>query len=182
MKSLIAVIIATLILASCATLSKSECQNGEWQATGYNDASRGLTPSRFKAHAKACAKHGIAADNTLYTAGYQDGLKEYCQVEVGILKGRKNEHYKGVCPAELEDDFLYGYLEGLDIALHNLDKSYTLAKDNLINARYRRQRLDSPNDIRRIDQYIHDLQIDLQNINIKHSNLKATIAKWSARI
>ena len=60
-------------------ISKSECQSGEWHAAGYKGASRGLTSSRFKAYAKACAKHGIAADNTLYTAGYEDGLEVLCQ-------------------------------------------------------------------------------------------------------
>jgi len=182
MKRLIAVFPAMLILASCASLSKSECQSGEWQATGYEDGSHGLTSSRFNAHVKACAKHGIAADNALYTAGYQDGLEVYCQPEVGIELGLSTKHYRGVCPANLETGFLFAYLEGLDIVLHGLNQNYAEVKDGLITARYRRLRLESPDDIKRIDHHINTLQNKLRNINIKQGDLRATIARWSTRI
>jgi len=182
MKFLIAVICTMLFLASCATLSKSECQSGEWQAAGYKDASRGFTSSRFTSHVKACAKHDIAVDETLYTAGYQDGLKVYCQTEVGIKLGRTAERYRGICPANLETNFLYGYLEGLDIALYDLNQSYAQTQDNLITAEYRRQRLESADDIKRADEYIDKLQNKLRSLNIKQGDLRTTIARWSKRI
>ena len=106
----------------------------------------------------------------------------YCQPEVGIELGLSTKHYRGVCPANLETGFLFAYLEGLDIVLHGLNQNYAEVKDGLITARYRRLRLESPDDIKRIDHHINTLQNKLRNINIKQGDLRATIARWSTRI
>ena len=98
---------------------------------------------------------------------------------MGIRKGRAAEHCNGICPAILESDFLYGYLEGLDIALYRLSQSHTLTKNKLARARYRRQQLDTADEARRFDQNIVELQRKLRDIKIKHRDLKATINKWS---
>lgn len=182
MKNLIAIITVTLILTSCASLSKSECERGEWQSKGFDDAISGRASTRFSAHTKACAKHGITVDNTTYMTGYQIGLKRYCRAETGISKGRDAEQYNDICPAELESGFLSGYLEGLDIALRGLNNSYTQTQNNIFNARFQRQRLESADDIQRIDEYIIEQQNRLRTINNKQNELQATIARWSRRV
>jgi len=182
MKSIILLATALTTLTSCTTMSKSDCLDGAWRSAGYDDATSGLTSQRFKAHAKSCAKHGVESNNELYTNGYQEGLKTYCQYETGIRKGRDKADYRGICPADLESGFLNGYIQGLDIALNDLDRRYAEARSDLRNAHYRRLRVDASEDIKRIDKQITDLQDEIRDLSQQRSDLKATIATWINRL
>lgn len=182
MKTLITALVALSFISSCTTMNKRECLAGEWRDAGYDDATRGLAPERFNDHAKACAKHGITANNTVYKDGYNEGLQVYCSVEVGIRKGRLVDDYRGTCPTELEIGFLTGYIQGLDIALDDLDRQYAETRDNLRNLRYQRvHRVDTEDTAKRIDNRIARLQEKLTDINQERVNIKVAIAKWVNR-
>jgi len=178
MKYLIITMFTLLTLTSCTTMSKSECLGGEWERAGYEDAKRGLKQSRFESHAKACAKHGIAANDALYKAGYDQGLETYCQYETGVKKGRDKASYHSICPTDLEPGFLNGYLDGLDIALNDLDRRYSDARADLRNAHFRRMRVETNEDIKRIDKQITDLQDKIRDLSQQRSDLQETIATW----
>lgn len=182
MKNLILGLICLSLLSACTTMSKRECINGEWRENGYQDATRGLTSSRYQSHAKACAKHGIEANNALYTEGYNDGLKGYCRSEVGIRKGRAFNDYRGICPAELEPAFLLGYLQGLNIALDDVRAELQDTRNDLRNARYRRLRTESQTDIRNIDRKIDNLEQEIRDLRQKRNNLRSTISTWLNRV
>lgn len=181
-KSLITTLPLIMVLSSCMTMNKRECQNGEWRTAGFEDASRGRTNSRFNAHAKACAKHGINADKALYDTGYNEGLQTYCSQANGIQVGRKANDYNGICPAESEQGFLRGYVHGLELALDELERKYDDARDDLSNARYRRLRVDSDKDKSHIDNEIDDLLKDIRELNNKRSDVSSTIAQWLHRL
>ena len=104
--------LAVLAMSGCASMSSEECVATDWSAVGYEDGSRGYATDRFAGHRKACAKHGIKADFEAYQAGRDRGLVEYCQPGRGYDVGSRGGRYYGVCPIELERDFLDAYNEG----------------------------------------------------------------------
>lgn len=110
--ALAAVGAGALWLGSCATMSEDQCLAGDWGGQGYRDGADGLSMSRLEDHAKACAKHGVAPDETPYRSAREDGLRVYCTRERGFEEGREGDAYHQVCPAELEADFLPAYRDG----------------------------------------------------------------------
>ena len=110
--NILGVTLAALAISGCASMSSEECVATDWSAVGYEDGSRGYSTDRFAGHRKACAKHGIKADFEAYQAGRDQGLVEYCQPGRGYDVGSRGGRYYGVCPVELERDFLEAYNEG----------------------------------------------------------------------
>lgn len=120
-------------LGGCASMSADECMMSDWSAIGYEDGSRGYTSDRFGQHRKACAKHGVPADFQAYQQGREQGLQEYCQPGRGYTHGVNGGRYNGVCPANLEPEFVDAYNRGY--------KLYSLraAVNNANSAIYARQ-------------------------------------------
>ena len=107
---------AVLALSGCSTVSKSECQSGDWYDIGVRDGARGHGEERFLENAKACAKHGISADRERWLDGRMRGLERYCTARNGFEVGAENGGYAGVCPRPDEDAFLHGLSLGKDLA------------------------------------------------------------------
>jgi hypothetical protein len=103
---------AALALGSCATMSAEQCMAGDWSGQGYSDGQSGLTMSRLDEHAEACAKHGVLPDADAYASGRRQGLVHYCTPHKGFEVGRTGSGYAGVCPSELEADFMPAYRDG----------------------------------------------------------------------
>ena len=103
---------AALALGSCATMSAEQCMAGDWSGQGYVDGQSGLTMSRLDEHAQACAEHGVSPDAAAYAAGREQGLVQYCTPYKGFEVGRNGSAYAGVCPSDLEADFMYAYRDG----------------------------------------------------------------------
>ncbi|MCW8858798.1 MAG: DUF2799 domain-containing protein, partial [Deltaproteobacteria bacterium] len=66
-------------------------------------------------HRKACAKHGISPEIAPYMAGYNIGLAQFCVPERGLQLGLRGGRYYGICPDELENDFVIAYQKGYNI-------------------------------------------------------------------
>lgn len=181
LRKFLATIVAALLFSSCSTMSKRECQAGEWQKAGYSDARKGFAASRFSKHAKACAKHAIASDENLYTQGYSKGLKEYCRPEIGLIKGREIQDYLGICPVDLEPEFLQGYFDGLHIALHRLDTQFSNIRIDLQHARLRRRHVDSEENKPRNDEYIFSLGKKLREIEYERGKIETAFKRWRYR-
>lgn len=115
-------LLVLLLINGCSTLSKSECEKGEWSKIGAKDANKGLraTP-QLSLHNKACSKHKIKPDNKLYFSGYAKGLKRFCTHSNGFDYGSAGSRYIGTCPASLKPNFLDGYLSGLDLAIQEIE-------------------------------------------------------------
>lgn len=96
---IISTIGGVILLTGCATLSKEQCTVGNWQAIGYTDGVAGHYADRLAAHAKACAKAGVAPDYQAWERGRQQGLKQYCTTSHAFALGRRGRQLNGVCPA-----------------------------------------------------------------------------------
>lgn len=111
-------IFTLLGMSGCATMSADECAMSDWHTIGFEDGAQGYTADRLGNHRKACAKHGVAPDFEQYQAGRAQGLRQFCQPSRGFSLGANGGRYNGVCPSDLEMDFVDAYNSGHQ--LHSL--------------------------------------------------------------
>ena len=106
-----------ILLSSCVKLmNEKECSIADWDAIGFEDGAGGDPFDRFNRRREDCAEYGVVAKLNQYQTGRQRGLEQvYCTKQKGIEEGRKGRTYKHVCPANLEPNFLVGYLQGQKI-------------------------------------------------------------------
>ena len=126
---------SVLLISGCATMGKDECLTVDWRSIGYEDGARGYPPERIGSHRKACAKHSVSPDLQAYQAGRAEGLQEFCQPHKGFQLGSRGSNYAGVCPAELEPDFVEAYRVGR--VLYGMESSVRSAASQ-ISAKERR--------------------------------------------
>ena len=113
--SLFPVFLFCLLLSGCATLSKNECLNADWYSIGYVDGARGYPASRIGEHRRACAEYSVKPDFEQYEKGRIAGLVEYCNPRNGYWLGTKGAAYGGVCPENLEEQFILAYRQGKNV-------------------------------------------------------------------
>ncbi len=132
------------IVSGCSTMSADECVTADWRTIGYEDGAKGREASAISRHRKACAKHGVTANFDAYEEGRREGLREFCRPANGYRIGRKGATYDGVCPHDMEDEFLAAYEDGyehfrLEADVQNIER-----------------------DIRRVDRYLDQAREDLE--------------------
>jgi hypothetical protein len=123
------VALIVLTTSGCASMSKDECLAMDWRTIGYEDGVAGYPGDRIATHRKACAKYGVRSDLDLYQSGRAQGLREYCKPANGWRLGSSGASYRGVCPADLENDFLRAFEAGEQ--LYTLQARVTDAKAEL---------------------------------------------------
>lgn len=134
-------LILCFITTGCASLSKEECANANWDAIGYGDGSRGKSADRFNIHQKACAEHGYKASFADYKDGHLRGLKEvFCKPRHGYQLGLKGSGYNNVCPSDVEPGFIAAYHHGRDI--YKAQRSYNRLTLQLSRLKTERTRVD----------------------------------------
>ena len=131
---------AVLALGSCATMSAEQCMAGDWSGQGYADGQSGLTMSRLDEHAEACAKHGVTPDAAAYADGRRQGLVSYCTPYKGFEVGRTGSGYGGVCPPNLEADFMPAYRDGQIV--HEVEAALASARSRVDGLGARLEELD----------------------------------------
>jgi Protein of unknown function (DUF2799) len=128
-------LIAVMTLSGCATMSEQACLTTDWRSAGFEDGVAGRSVGSIGRYRQACADHGVAPDLAEYRAGHSQGVEVYCRSANGFEVGRRGYQYQGVCPADLEPDFLAAYADGHE--LYELESSLR-AVENQIAARHRR--------------------------------------------
>lgn len=101
-----------LLFSGCATMSKNECLNAQWQSVGYEDGAKGYDASRIGEYRKSCAEYNISPDHEAYMQGRLQGLAQWCTPSNGYYQGTRGATYNGVCPEALASDFEFAMSEG----------------------------------------------------------------------
>ena len=102
-------LVVALGLSGCASISEEECRLGDWYTIGLQDGYKG-EPNKAAKYSGDCAEYKVTVDNAKYLEGRNEGLKSYCNYDNGVYVGSQNQSYNQVCPANLSQDFLEGYL------------------------------------------------------------------------
>ena len=108
----VAILAAAAALSGCNSMSAQECQATDWRTVGYEDGVNGYTGDRIGRYRNACSEHGITPNLAEYQAGREQGLHEFCKPLNGFRVGAQGGGYKGVCPAELDQQFAEAYQSG----------------------------------------------------------------------
>ena len=127
--------IVVLLAGGCASMNESECVNADWRMIGFEDGSVGRTRGYIGEHRQACAKHDITPDLDSYNSGHAEGVRGFCVEANGFRFGRSGGTYSGICPYELEEEFLIGYRRGKD--LHSAEQA--VHQINAVISDYKRQ-------------------------------------------
>jgi len=96
----------------CTTMSPEKCQQTNWYELGKSDGVNGRSQKKFDKYQRACSEVGVPADQLKYEAGRGDGLRVYCTYENGHQIGLRGQSYNGVCPRDIEPEFMRGYSVG----------------------------------------------------------------------
>jgi hypothetical protein len=113
-------LILVIGLTGCATMNKSECLNADWHMIGMEDGSQGQAVSHIGKHRKACAEYNIRPDLAAYENGHAAGIRQFCTAANGFRMGKSGGYYSGVCPSDLEEDFMAGYDAGKQLHSANI--------------------------------------------------------------
>jgi Protein of unknown function (DUF2799) len=91
--------LSILLLSSCSTFSKSDCESMNWQNEGYKAGSNGETAGQqAKFFQKECTvEHQVPVNIEKFSKGYEQGLKSYCSTSNLYQKGLNGDSYSGVC-------------------------------------------------------------------------------------
>ncbi|MBK6598005.1 MAG: DUF2799 domain-containing protein [Proteobacteria bacterium] len=108
-------VLATLTLSGCTANRQNACMALDWQTVGYEDGVAGYAGSRIGYHRNACGKYGVAPNLTAYQVGREQGLREFCRPQNGFRIGSRGVSYGGVCPRDIEDEFIAAYDDGRQI-------------------------------------------------------------------
>jgi len=105
-------ILCVLLISSCASISKKDCQNANWETIGYTEGTRGLRTSTVEKYNESCAKHGMAPDVVAYQRGWDIGIRSYCTEDSGYTAGFAGLLYRDICPADLAPAYRSGWEQG----------------------------------------------------------------------
>jgi hypothetical protein len=122
--------------AGCSGMSEQACVSADWRTVGFEDGTSGRSEASIGRYRQQCADHGVAPDLDSYRAGHADGVRVYCRASNGFAVGHGGATYQGVCPADLEAEFVAEYNAGR--RLHDLESALA-SVDGRIASNYRAQ-------------------------------------------
>lgn len=172
----------SLLVSSCAVMSKSDCLEGNWREAGNHDALQGQTSeARLSSRIRVCSKHGVTANKVEYLLGYKAGLEHYCDPRRALYAGSNNHTYRGICPADLEQPYLQQYINGLQIARRETWFQYQWVDGELFDARLRRHR-KGKEARNQVEMRISRLSNKLDELRSRRHQIDQKIRLWSRRL
>lgn len=135
----VSLILLVSALGGCAGMSEQACLVSDWRSVGFEDGTAGRSVGTISSYRQACSKHGVSPDLESYRAGHEEGVEIYCRPGQGFEVGRRGGIYQGVCPVDLEQDFVLAYNSGrhlfeLESAVRQVDnriESNSRAQENI---------------------------------------------------
>jgi hypothetical protein len=100
-------------LTGCATISKDSCLQDSWYDVGFKGASQNKDlADHISDVTKICGKLGVSVDMPLYTKGFDEGTRQFCDPDNGYQWGLKGRSYNGICA---NPRFSAAYVDGYRI-------------------------------------------------------------------
>lgn len=97
----LSLLLVSVLLAGCASMSESECQVADWGRVGLNDGARGEPERRLADYTEDCGKTGVVPNAQAYRQGWDAGIKRFCTAANGWQEGLKGHADKTqVCAAQ----------------------------------------------------------------------------------
>jgi len=105
-------LVLSVMLQGCATLSPDPCRRNDWYAIGYEEGLAGRVSGPADGPEQSC--HGDLAEPELseYRRGRDAGLGKFCEPQNGFELGVAGDRYNGACRGAIEAPFLRAYHNG----------------------------------------------------------------------
>ena len=87
-------LLLTVLLIGCQSMSESECKVADWGRTGFDDGARGEPERRLADYTQDCGKIGIRPNATAYRQGWDAGIQRFCTAANGWREGVAGNEYK----------------------------------------------------------------------------------------
>jgi hypothetical protein len=124
------------LIAGCSGMSEQACVTADWRTVGFEDGTAGRSEGSIGRYRQQCSEHGVSPDLESYRAGHSEGVQIYCKESNGFAVGHSGAQYQGVCPSNLEPEFLAEYNAGR--RLHELESALS-SVESRIAGNYRAQ-------------------------------------------
>ena len=121
------------VIHGCATLSKSECKNADWETIGLEDGAAGRAVTYISRHRESCADYGVKPVLSEYQKGHSKGVTIFCRPRNGFELGSAGRGYDVQCPAALRAAFVAAYDDGVE--LYNARQALNAAQQDVKTAR-----------------------------------------------
>jgi len=103
-------------LSGCASLSKSECQNANWEDIGIRDGANGQPEEYLIRHSTACAKVNVVPDRGAWLHGRDQGLERFCTPHRMYQLGEYGSGFDvGICRNFDQEHLTDAYEKGRDV-------------------------------------------------------------------
>ena len=103
-------------LGGCASLSKSECLNANWEDIGIRDGANGQPEEYLIQHSTACAKVHVVPDRGAYLHGREQGLERFCVPHRAYQLGEYGNGFDvGICRNFDQERLQVAYEKGRDV-------------------------------------------------------------------
>lgn len=103
-------------LGGCASLSKSECMNANWEDVGIRDGANGRPEEYLIDHSTACAKVNVVPDRGAYLHGREQGLERFCVPHRVYQLGEYGSGFEvGICRNFDQDRLQDAYEKGREV-------------------------------------------------------------------
>jgi hypothetical protein len=135
-----AILGAAAVLSGCNSMSAQECLATDWRTVGYEDGVNGYAGDRIGRYRNACSEHGVTPNLAEYQSGREKGLQEFCKPANGFRVGAHGGGYSGVCPTDLDSQFVEAYHSGRQ--LYSLRSRVGATHDELYSMRSEMEQID----------------------------------------
>ncbi len=175
----ISLLLLTLFISSCATLSKKDCESGNWRQIGFRDGANGHFSNRFEEHQKACQSYNVQPNFEVYKSGYREGVRQHCRPENGYKLGYQEKSYNGVCPDNLRDAFLRKYVEGLYEAQREIQYKIDRKNNDFRELTNRlRKTKNTSDEIHKIQQNLDQLENEIRSLEERRNEIGRWIQQY----
>jgi hypothetical protein len=113
---ILAAVAVCAAFSGCASLSKSECLNADWQDIGVRDGANGQPEEYLIQHSTACAKVGVTPDRERWLAGREQGLERFCTPQRAYQIGEYGGSFDAAICRNFDQERLFdAYNKGRDV-------------------------------------------------------------------
>ena len=157
--ALLSLLLASLLMAGCESMSPTECKVADWGRVGHADGTRGESERRIADYTEDCGKVGVVPNAQLYRYGWDQGIVNFCTAANGWREGLQGNSGKAsVCQGQAGYASFVRYLEaGLQVnntqaqMQRNARESERLQK-RLEESKNDEEKKNIRNDLRHIDR------------------------------
>ena len=150
-------LLCSLTLAGCESMTVSQCQVADWGRVGFNDAAAGVRETRIADYNEDCGKVGIQPNQRAYRQGWDAGIGRYCTAANGWREGTLGNSYKAVvCQGQAGFETFSHYLDA-GLRVHQTRTKMNQKTEEISRLKKRLDESTSDKDKHRLREELSDL-------------------------